>query len=231
MPLNKGRTSHELDHTDQPVDNTMTPKRVDREERAGQIVAAAIEVFARRGFAAATIDEIAREAGLGKGTLYQYFDSKEELFFAAFRTVVDGMVAEARQRASAPYPSAAARLRALVVETAHMDAEARRMFPLMFEFWAASASASPELRGRVARMFRDLYADFGVVITDTIRDGMAAGEFDPAIEPGAISAVLLGSIDGLWLQAWFDPSLNPVRMAERFIDVLLRGLAPPGTRR
>jgi hypothetical protein len=101
----------------------------------------------------------------------------------------------------------------------------------MFEFWAASASASPELRGRVARMFRDLYADFGVVIADIIRDGMAAGEFDPAIEPAAISAVLLGSIDGLWLQAWFDSSLNPLRMAERFIDVLLRGLAPPGPRR
>lgn len=209
----------------------MTPKRVDRAARTGQIVAAALEVFARRGFAAATIDEIAREAGLGKGTVYQYFDSKENLFFAGFRAVVDGMLAAARARASTSSPSAAARLRALFVETIDLDAEARRMFPLMFEFWAASASASPELRGRVARMFRDLYADFGVVIADTIRDGMAAGEFDPAIEPATISAVLLGSIDGLWLQAWFDPSLNPVRMAERFFDVLLRGLAPPGTRR
>jgi len=209
----------------------MTPKRVDRQQRARQIVAAALEVFARRGFAAATVDEIAREAGLGKGTVYQYFDSKEDLFFAGFQAVLERMLDEARGRVSAPYPTAAARLRALIVETVTMDAEARRLFPLMFEFWAASASASPELRGRVARLFRDLYADFGVVIADTIRDGVAGGEFDPAVDVSAITAVLLGSIDGLWLQAWFDPTLNPVRMAERFIDVVLRGLAPPGKRR
>jgi len=197
--------------------------------RTGQIVAAALEVFARRGFAAATVDEIAREAGLGKGTVYQYFDSKEDLFFAGFRAVIERMLAEARARASAPSPSAAARLRALFVNTIDMDAaEARRLFPLMFEFWAASASASPELRGRVARMFRDLYADFGVVIADTIRDGVSAGEFDRAVDASAVTAVLIGSIDGLWLQAWFDPSLNPVRMAERFIDVVLRGLARSG---
>ncbi len=209
----------------------MTPKRVDRGERAQQIVAGALEVFARRGFAAATIDEIAREANLGKGTVYEYFDSKEDLFFAGLRAVVGRQLADARQRAGEPYPSAAARLRALFLQTVEMNADARRMFPLMFEFWAASASASPELRGRVARVFRDLYADFSLVIADTIRDGMAAGEFDATVDPGAVTAVLIGSIDGLRLQAWFDITLNPARVAERFIEVMLRGLAPAGTRR
>jgi len=52
-----------------------------------------------------------------------------------------------------------------------------------------------------------------------------------AISPSGVDAVRSESIDGLWLQAGFDPNLNPVRMAERFIDVVLRGLAPPGTRR
>ena len=56
----------------------MAPKRVDREEKQQAIVGAAVEVFARRGFTAATIEEIARTAGLGKGTVYQYFHSKDD---------------------------------------------------------------------------------------------------------------------------------------------------------
>jgi len=206
--------------------DSVTPRKSDRAARQSAIVDAALEVFARRGFNAATIDEIARHAELAKGTVYQYFASKDDLFFAVFRRVVERMLDEARARAAETHPSAAARLRALVAGAVEMDAEARRLFPLMFEFWAASASGSSDLRGRVARMFRDLYADFGVEVAETIREGVAAGDFDASLDVGAVTAVLIGSIDGLWLQAWFDPTLNPTRMAARFIDVVIRGLAP-----
>jgi AcrR family transcriptional regulator len=58
------------------------------EDRPREICSAALEVFAEKGFAAAKLDEIARRAGVSKGTLYLYFKDKEELFRAVVRDTV-----------------------------------------------------------------------------------------------------------------------------------------------
>src|SRR3989337_1766161 len=56
--------------------------------RPGEICAAALAVFAEKGFAAARLDEIAKRAGVSKGTLYLYFKDKEDLFRAVVRDTV-----------------------------------------------------------------------------------------------------------------------------------------------
>ena len=58
------------------------------EDRPREICAAALEVFAEKGFAAAKLDEIARRAGVSKGTLYLYFADKEQLFRAVVRNSI-----------------------------------------------------------------------------------------------------------------------------------------------
>ncbi|MEO6527363.1 MAG: TetR/AcrR family transcriptional regulator [Gemmatimonadaceae bacterium] len=58
------------------------------EERPKQILDAALEVFAERGLAAARLDDIAKRAGLSKGTIYLYFANKEELFRGVVRSTV-----------------------------------------------------------------------------------------------------------------------------------------------
>lgn len=58
------------------------------EDRPREICAAALEVFAEKGFAAARLDEIAKRAGVSKGTLYLYFKDKEQLFRAVVRDAV-----------------------------------------------------------------------------------------------------------------------------------------------
>ena len=58
------------------------------EDRPREICAAALEVFAEKGFAAAKLDEIAKRAGVSKGTLYLYFKDKEDLFRAVVRDTV-----------------------------------------------------------------------------------------------------------------------------------------------
>lgn len=58
------------------------------EDRPREICGAALEVFAEKGFAAAKLDEIARRAGVSKGTLYLYFKDKEDLFRAVVRDTV-----------------------------------------------------------------------------------------------------------------------------------------------
>ena len=63
------------------------------EDRPREICAAALEVFAEKGFAAAKLDEIARRAGVSKGTLYLYFKDKEQLFRAVVRDSIAPNVA------------------------------------------------------------------------------------------------------------------------------------------
>ena len=58
------------------------------EDRPREICAAALEVFAEKGFATAKLDEIARRAGVSKGTLYLYFKDKEQLFRAVVRDAI-----------------------------------------------------------------------------------------------------------------------------------------------
>ena len=67
------------------------------EDRPGEICSAALEVFAEKGFAAARLDEIAKRAGVSKGTLYLYFQDKDDLFRAVIRETVAPRVAAVRE--------------------------------------------------------------------------------------------------------------------------------------
>ena len=65
-----------------------TRKEKRKEERKGQILEAALDIFSRKGYAAATIPEIARAAGVAVGTIYLYFPDKRELFIAAVKNMI-----------------------------------------------------------------------------------------------------------------------------------------------
>lgn len=59
-----------------------------KEQRPQEITAAAFDVFADKGYAGARVDEVARRAGVSKGLLYRYFETKQDLFKAVVRSVV-----------------------------------------------------------------------------------------------------------------------------------------------
>src|SRR6185312_13810529 len=67
------------------------------EERPRQILAAALEVFGEHGLAAARLDDIAKRAGVSKGTIYLYFPNKEELFREMVRDIVVGQLEQAER--------------------------------------------------------------------------------------------------------------------------------------
>jgi AcrR family transcriptional regulator len=86
-----------VSNTDHAKIDTGAPST--RAERMEELVDAALSVFAQRGFAAARIDDIAKRAGVAKGTLYLYFRSKEDMFEAVIREKMVP-VAEAVERFS-----------------------------------------------------------------------------------------------------------------------------------
>src|SRR5579863_1361788 len=63
------------------------PRRRRKAERPQEIIEAAFAEFSRSGYAAATLDQIAERAGVTKGTIYVYFESKEHLFISMVREV------------------------------------------------------------------------------------------------------------------------------------------------
>ena len=158
----------------------MAARIVNRPAKTGAILRAATQVFAEQGYQAATMDAIAERAGIGKGTLYEYFRDKQDLFFAVFDDYIASMERLARQSMELPSNTAAAQIQQAIHTVLAISAEARDLFPLVFEFW--SASASPDRRARVATLFRDTYAEFRRLIAGQIHKGQQKGEFDPAAD-------------------------------------------------
>lgn len=71
------------------------------EERRSHILAAALDVFSRQGFAQARLDDVARQAGIAKGTVYLYFPTKEALFEELIRSAVTPVLSQVEAMAAA----------------------------------------------------------------------------------------------------------------------------------
>jgi len=196
-----------------------TQKKTDKRDR---IIQAAAAVFAEKGFAGTVVADIAGRAGIGKGTIYEYFRKKEDVFFAVFEWWME----EALGAGTAGVPDAggraADRLRSLCNSVMQMAVDMKPMYGLVLECWAASAS-SP-LRERFRDAFRRAYGDFRGVVETIIQDGITRGEFDSTIDPRGVAASLFGSWDALGLQAWFDDAFDPQDAGNAFVEVVIRGM-------
>lgn len=146
-------------------------KEVLQEFRTGGILQAARAVFARNGYTSATIDEIAEAAGVAKGTVYLYFDSKRELFLATLREGVLELHAEV-QRDIDSAASAAAKIRAFIHGRLHYCDRNRDFFRIYYtEFASLQVHASDE-----SPAFQDLYNQQAALLESILRRGIRQGE-------------------------------------------------------
>jgi len=91
----------------EPASGTRVPRRRRKDARPSELTAAALDLFVEKGFAATRLDDVAARAGVSKGTLYLYFDSKEALFKAVVQEgIVPLLVAAEQQIAEYDGPSA-----------------------------------------------------------------------------------------------------------------------------
>jgi len=201
----------------------MAPKIVDREERRQALAAAAAEVFAEKGFAGARIADVAERAGVGKGTVYEYFRSKEELFFAVFELM--SREEHARLDAVVDQDAPAVERLASLVRSLVADAvDQVELYGLTFELWSGG---SHEVYGdRLRTAFADLYRDFRGHLAGLVREGQAAGEIRAGLDPEGLAASVVGAIDALGLQYWFDREVDVISAAETFVDALRGGIEP-----
>ncbi len=194
-----------------------------KKEKKRAIIEAAARVFARQGYSGTVIADIAREARIGKGTIYEYFDSKEDLFFAVFEWFCQSHVAQAQVQVSDLAGGASERLKALVISIVETFAAHLDLYALTMEFWAASATI--RMRNRLKADFKEVYRDFRTLISALIQEGVASGEFKGTIDPEPIAASLVGALDGLFLQVWFDETFDAIGAARKLMECMMEGMA------
>lgn len=144
-------------------------------ERPHQLIDAALEVFSEHGFNAAKLDEIARRAGVSKGTIYLYFPSKEELFKAVVNDIIATRLRTAHE-GPAPKTASEALERAL---RANWEFTTNPRFDSWFRILVAELPKHPEL---LAFYNREVIDRAWAILEEIIARGIAAGEFRP-IEP------------------------------------------------
>ena len=194
--------------------------KIDKKDR---ILEAAARVFAQKGYAGTAVADIAVQAEIGKGTLYTYFDSKEDLFFAVFEWFKMQTRDAAKVNIAVLGGSAAKRLEALSDSLMGMWQEIKDVFTLTMEFWAASSSF--QMRDRFKANFRNTYQEFRNIVKSLIQEGIERGEFRSDINPDSVAAALVGTWDALFLQAWFEDDFDPVTIAREFLAIIIKGLS------
>jgi AcrR family transcriptional regulator len=195
--------------------------------RPGEILDAALKVFATKGYAAARMDDIALAAGCTKGTIYLYFENKEAVFKSLVRESIGNTIGDVAAQLTHYQGSARELLRfALTTMAALLVNSDRVVLPKII---IAESGTFPEL----ARFYRFEIIEKGMAaFASVIEQGMARGEIRRApvehVIRLCIAPLLLAAI---WRTVFtpFDPKpYDHQGLIETHLDVLFRGLAPEG---
>lgn len=188
-----------------------------KEARPNEILDAALECFAESGFAATRLDDIARRAGVTKGTLYLYFASKEEIFKSVVRKEIIANIATAEEFAA---------------DESHSSVEVLEHF---FRHWvgtviSTNVGALPKLVLSEGRNFPEIakfYLEevisraFGL-IGAVLRRGIAAGEFIEIDVEYAVKSMISPAIFALLWKHSFEPHSENRLDVDKFLSTHLK---------
>jgi AcrR family transcriptional regulator len=200
------------------------------EARPDEILDAALSIFGESGFARAKIDDVARVAGVSKGTVYLYFDSKESLFREMVRAKVVASLAEAEAFVRTFDGSA----RALLVELIRrMYTRVRR--DQMMQLARMVQGELPHFPELARFYFDEVILRARRLIEQVLERGVASGEFRPGASGFAargLSSLLVHTAQVQCFFQRFDPqALSEEQAVEGLIDLYLHGvLAHPAER-
>jgi AcrR family transcriptional regulator len=185
--------------------------RSGRRNRDAEIIDAAIEVFSRKGFAAASMQDVADAVGLLKGSLYHYISSKEEMLFRIFD--------ESHRQGSAIMEEVAAldlppldRLHAYFARYVHWYLDNVERVSLYFKEWRYLEG---ERRKTVVDQGR-IYARF---VRGLIEEAQAAGDVDPSVDAKLASFYIMGAVNAV--PDWYhrDGRYSAATIARRYADL------------
>ncbi|MFQ5656186.1 MAG: TetR/AcrR family transcriptional regulator [Candidatus Methylomirabilales bacterium] len=197
------------------------PIVVDKGRKRKDILQAAMRVFARDGYHRAKIEAVAEEAGIGKGTVYEYFKSKTDLFLALH----DHMLAELKsyymkELEGVRKPAAMLeRFIAVAFETFRIW---EPFFLVFFDFWAEGGRGEQQtlLQTRLKEAYAVARDDVAAIIAAGVKDGSFRCD-----DPVLAAASILATLDGLVLQWLCDrEAFDLDAMRESLTQMIVRSL-------
>jgi TetR/AcrR family transcriptional regulator len=203
-----------------------------KEARPGELLAAALELFVEKGFAATRAEEVAKRAGVSKGTLFLYFSSKEELFKAVVRENISGRFGEWALAMDTFEGSSAELLRYCIA--VWWDRIGSTKASGITKLIMSEAGNFPELM----RFYKaEVITPGNALIERVLQRGIARGEFRPMSLKYGVYTVLAPM---LFLATWqhsfatceeFATDLDPAQYIAIQVETLLHGLctAPHNT--
>ena len=195
------------------------------EARPAEILAAAREVFAARGFQAARLEEVAKRAGVSKGALYLYFETKADLFRAVVTDAISPNIERVKAVEAADLPLEQV-VRMALPMLARQVVTDRRITGVV-KLVIAESRNHPEL----ATIWRETVVEPGIqLMSGLIAAAQARGEVR-AGDPRLFAFGLMGPmvLSMVWRET-FEPvgaeTLDVVALAEQHVDTVLRGMKP-----
>jgi AcrR family transcriptional regulator len=184
---------------------TRRPNRAEkREANRARILRAARSVFGERGFHAASIEEIADEAGLSNGAIYYNFDSKGDLFFALLEERLDERIDHMRQTLAGESRPVDLALADEARDATRSLKESRDWRLLLLEF-VAHAARTPSLAPKLRAHKRRLREELAEVLDQRLTDRGVT----PAIPTDDLALVATGLANGLAVEELSDPGSVP----------------------
>ena len=199
-----------------------------KDARPQELLEAAIDLFVERGYAATRLEDVARRAGVSKGTLYLYYENKEELFKAVVRSSIVPVIGEA-EVSVAEFEGHSADLLRHLIHSWWQRLGATKASGII-KLVTAEADNFPEL----ACFYQDEVIKRGTAaMSGMLERGIARGEFRP-LDVNLMTQVLIAPM--LMLITWKHSvapcersELDPLAFLDTFLDVALNGLLPPAS--
>lgn len=186
------------------------------ENKRERILLAAVEVFTRQGYNRARMEEIAETAGIGKGTLYEYFDSKVQLFhemiIRSWDEYSDSFTADAIHELSFEET-----IREIVKGHFTFSKEKKKLARILF--WDTEIM-DEELKQWMYKRRKEQEQLIGQIVEKAV----AEGEIKP-VDNMLVYIILAGLIGSIWainiLENW---EIQPEQLADQLTDVVMNGL-------
>ncbi|MBP0598350.1 TetR/AcrR family transcriptional regulator [Herbaspirillum sp. LeCh32-8] len=194
-----------------------------KQDRPQELLAAALQLFVERGYAATRLEDVAARAGVSKGTLYLYFENKESLFKSVVRANMLPLLDEAEAMVDGYAGSSADLLRELIM--GWWDAAAHSGLNGISKLMVAESGNFPEL----ARFYHDeIIVRSDAMVVRMLERGMAHGEFR-AINAESMKKVIVAPVVMLmlWDQSFGPCSITPIdpqAYLASLIDLCIHGL-------
>jgi AcrR family transcriptional regulator len=198
------------------------PRRIEKEQRQSEILDAAYELFAKKGFGATRIDDIAKEAHVAKGLVLFHFKSKEEVFQAVVRRAIPVLLDKLDVGAPKSGTDAADILRQALRQVYHHLVE-NPQAKVILQLLTAEGNRFPTLR---AFYHSEVVARGNAVISRIVSFGVKQGKFSVKVDDNTPRILLGPLVSALFWQILFTEyeKIDIERLFESHIDLALHGL-------